>query len=740
MKSADPLLAQEGGTRLGRYVLERRIASGGMADVYLARRMGDGPPTVVALKVLKSEVAGDDDTVRMFLREALVAESFHHPNLVPVYEVGREGDRLFLAMELVRGVSVATLMLLLAKKGRSIPIPLAARIINDVLAGLAYAHEAYGADGAPLNVVHRDVTPQNVLIAEDGVVKLVDFGIARAETALGRTQVARVKGKFSYMSPEQWEPGVQPLDARADLFSVGVSLYEMSTGSGRLFKGSAAPELYKAVVRDTIPPPRSRVADYPDDLARVVMSALERDVTKRWPSARAMRQALDGVMAAHGWDVQDGTLAQLVEFALDGQPIEARWERIDAGEIPSPGDDTPTMVDDAPALSLLRPASVFPGALHGARAKVPTPTSSMVLGSLPPAALEPAYELGAPRDEPPPEHGPQARAPSGMSGRMRWALAALAVAGWATAGATLGLWLGESRRADALERRLALRNAVATPGPPPPSASTVLSPPAPPTGATPSPGVAVPEMETLSLAADPGLAPTLATEWARAFAQGPGGTRVSLTPGDARAMVGAGQAMVALFLAPGTEPRAATERVVGYDAVAVVVHPSSPVRGITQTELGELFAGRMTTWRAVRGTDVAPRLVLPPGETSARAALRAMVLARVTPALALSPAVESVADEAAAVRAVAADPRAVALVSLGAVNATVRALGVASGRGPAVTPTAASVRTLRYPLALAVVLAREPARAPTRAAEGFAAMATGAVGQALLTRAGYVGR
>ena len=755
MASADPLLANERGRRLGRYVLERRIASGGMADVYLARQVGEpGAGRTVALKVLKSEVSTDDDTVRMFLREALVAEAFHHPNLVPVYEVGREGDRLFLAMELVRGVSVATLMLLLAKKGRSIPIPLAARIVVDVLEGLAYAHEALGADGAPLNVVHRDVTPQNILIAEDGVVKLVDFGIARAETALGRTQVARVKGKFSYMSPEQWEPGSQPLDKRADLFSLGVSLYEMSTGSARLFKGSAAPELYKAVVIDTIPPPGTRVQDYPDDLSRVVMKALERDTSRRWPSAQAMRAALGEVMEAHGWEVETATLAKLVEFALEGQPIETRWERIDAGEIPSPGgDDMPTMVDDAPAegggrgLSLLRPASVFPGALHAARVKplappapaVPAPPSSMVLGSLPPAPPESAYELGAPKDAPAADHPSPEHGASGMSGRMKSALVALALAGWATAAATLGLWVSESHRADALERRLALRNTVAaTPAPPPPDPSTVL---VPSTVVDASPGGAgAAAMETLSVAADPTLSPTLATAWARAFAQGPGGTRVTLTPGDARAMVTSGRAMVGLFLAAGTEARSATERVVGYDAAAVVVHPSNPVRGLTLTALGELFAGRMTTWRAVRGANVPPRLVLPSGETSARSALRALVLSRATPAFTLAPTVTTVADEAAAVRAVAADPSAVAVVSLGAVDATVRALGLTGGRAPAVAPTAATVRTLRYPLVLAVVLAREASRAPTAAMEGFTALATSPAGQGLLTGAGYVGR
>ncbi len=727
------------GARLGRYLIERRIASGGMADVYLAKQVGEfGFTKTVALKVLKTEVSGDDDNVRMFLREALVAAEFNHPNLVPVYEVGREGDRLFLAMELVRGISVATLMLLLAKKGRSIPIPLAVRIARDVLDGLAYAHEARGADGSALDIIHRDVTPQNILIAEDGVVKLVDFGIARAETALGRTQVAKVKGKFSYMSPEQWEPSGHVLDARADLFSLGVSLYEMSTGSGRLFKGSAAPDLYKAVVRDPILPPSSRVADYPDDLSSVVMTALERDVTKRWPSARSMSAALDGVMAAHDWSVEPAVLSKLLEFALDGQSIESRWERVDSGDVPQLDHDTPTMVDGAGA-GPLRPVSVFPRAMEVLRARTPVPVPAVVMGSLPPQAVEPAYELGAPKNTPAAE---PVAAPPASSRAIRRAVLAVAVAGWATAAITGTLWLSESRRAASLERRLALRNivAVATPPTVPPTASTVVVPLPTDAGSTSAAPSSQVDANTLTVVADPSLATTLATAWARAFAQGPGGTRVALTPGDARASMAAGRSMVGLFVAAGTEPRAATERVVGYEATAVVVHPSSLVRGITVAQLADLFAGRITTWRALRGADAAPRLVVSPTGAAPHAALRSLVLARATPSLALAPTADMLDDDAAAVRAVAADPTAVAVVALGAVTPGVRALGLTSGRLPPVGPTAVAVRTLRYPLVQAVVLARNGAHPPTRAMEGFIAMTTSAEGQRVLTRAGYVGR
>ena len=335
------------GLKLGRYLLERRIASGGMADVYLARLVGAfGFSRRVAVKVLKSDVSSDPDNVRMFLREAMLAAEFNHPHLAQVYEVAEEGGRLYIAMELVRGISLTSLMVLLAQKGKSIPIPLATRIARDVLDGLSAAHEAVGAEGQRLDLVHRDVTPHNVLVDVTGGVKLVDFGIARAETRAGRTQGAQIKGKFGYMAPEQWESS-RDVDARADLFSLGVVLYEATTGSRRLFRGNSAPELYKAIVKDTIPPPTLRVPEYPNTLSTVVMRALERDPNARWPSARAMRDALDRVLEAEDWIVTPDDLAELVDFALEGRSIEERWEALATGDACPPVD-----VDDVAKAAL----------------------------------------------------------------------------------------------------------------------------------------------------------------------------------------------------------------------------------------------------------------------------------------------------------------------------------------------------------------------------------------------------
>ncbi len=337
---------------LGRYQLERRIASGGMADVYLARQGGAyGFEKRVALKVLKQEIAGDDENVKMFIREALVTAEFRHPNLAQVYEVGEEGGRLFIAMELIRGVSLAGLLRGLAEREKGMPMNVAVRIAIDVLDGLAHAHEATDPSGKPFGLVHRDVSPQNIMVAVDGSVKMVDFGIARAELAFGRTMAPKIKGKFSYMAPEQWEPD-GALDARADVFALGVVLYEMTTGGIRLFRGDSPRELYKAITLEPIPDPRTRLDDYPEALARIVMRSLERGPAARWPSARAMKMALLEFAQGLGWSLSSKAVADTVREALGNTDVEARWEPV--------GDDDANAL--APANDVVPPGSSTPSA------------------------------------------------------------------------------------------------------------------------------------------------------------------------------------------------------------------------------------------------------------------------------------------------------------------------------------------------------------------------------------------
>ncbi|MBI5513818.1 MAG: protein kinase [Deltaproteobacteria bacterium] len=659
------------GPRLGRYVLERKIASGGMAEVYLARQEGAfGFAKKVALKVLKADVAGDHDHVRMFLREALVAAEFRHPNLAQMYEVGEDNGRLFLAMELIRGISVSTLMVLLAQKKRSIPIPLAVRIARDALEGLGYAHEARGADGQPLCLVHRDVTPQNLMIDADGVVKVVDFGIARAETALGRTQAPKIKGKFSYMAPEQWEPGLA-LDARADLFGLAVVLYEMSTGSGRLFKAATPVEAYRAVTTGTIPPPSTRVPDYPEDLARVVLRGLERARDARWATARDMAQALTRVLEAHAWQVETRTLAQLVALALDGQPVEARWERI-AAEGLSPAEDVATLVDHAP-----------PGAMT--------------------------------------------EEPDGFSSpRVRLALGGAALGGWLLTGAALGLYLRERARADTLTAQ-------------------VLSQASRP--AATAPPEALPAAAGLIVLADPSMAQNVAGAWGALVEQSNPAVRVRVEAGLAldRMLLGAaGVAVVPGFAAPqevararaqGFELRAAaSEHVAGWDNAVLVVHRTNPLGALTVAQVAALFTSAPRAFPG-RGPAGAPRRVLCGLGNPSRALADALVFTGAAP----DPGVEIAADEGSAVRAVAQDPLAVALVRLAWVNDTVRVVPLQRGsHDDPVAPSREAVRAGAYPLVRPVVLYTRGA--PWGPWQDLVRAATSAEGQSLLERAGYLSR
>lgn len=677
--------------RLGKFIIERRIASGGMADVYLARQVGAfGFAKNVALKVLKSEVSGDSDHVKMFLREALVAAEFRHPNLVQVYEVGQEQGKLFIAMELVRGISLATLMYNLAQQGRSVPIPLAVRIARDALEGLGYAHEARGSDGMPLKLVHRDVTPQNILLATDGGVKVVDFGIARAETVLGRTQATRIKGKFSYMAPEQWEPSAV-LDARADLFGLSVVLYEMSTGSARLFKGTGAADLYKSVVRDPIAPPTSRVATYPEELSEAVMRGLERPVDKRWPTARAMSQALTRVMESQRWNVEPRVLAQLVSMALGGVSIEERWEKIDAGEIQAET-DAPTVVDEVP-----------PGAemsTHDGLAPAQLP--SMVAGQdtlFPPAAPYGDF----------------------LRSRASWGGLALGF-GWILSLSLTGLWIDARRRASALESQVI---ALATRPPPPP----------------PAPVAAVAPLVFLS---DPTVAGGLGLPWARLAESQTRDLRVQVEPGSALDRLLLGASSIALVsgvarasevsraLADGYELRSpACEHVVGYDHAVLVVHPSNPLPSVTLAQLQSVFTGVSRSFRPLRGLDRPPRVLVCGVGSPTRSLLEGMILA----GRALGPEAEVVADENDALRAVAEDPRAVALVRLPWVRAGVRAVPVV-GEGSPIAATRDTVRALQYPLARPLVLYTRAA--PIGGARELLRAALSPAGQSVVERAGYV--
>jgi eukaryotic-like serine/threonine-protein kinase len=288
--------------RVGRYILGPEIAAGGMASVHLGRLEGPvGFARTVAIKRLHEHFAKDPDFVSMFMDEARLASRIRHPNVVSVADVVTENDEIFLVMEFVIGESISRLMKLFAKGG--IPVRHVLAIVSGTLQGLHAAHETRGDDGTMLNIVHRDVSPQNVLLGSDGVARLIDFGVAKAVGRMQASMVGQLKGKLPYMAPEQ----VQGQATRqSDVFAAGVVAWELLTGH-RLFLGENEAATFHKVLQGRIPKPSDiRPWPWPKDMSAsqvqaidaIILRALSRDMSERFATARDFAVALDKIAAS----------------------------------------------------------------------------------------------------------------------------------------------------------------------------------------------------------------------------------------------------------------------------------------------------------------------------------------------------------------------------------------------------------------------------------------------------------
>ncbi len=282
--------------QIGKYQVLARVGGGGMADVYRCRLVGPGGfAKIVALKRIRSGRARDPDFVRMFLDEARLGAGLSHPNVVQIFEIGEADGAPYIAMEYVSGPTLAEL-LREATRRRQRPLGPLLKIVSDVALGLHHAHTARGPTGAPLGLVHRDVSPQNILVSRDGVAKLFDFGVAKAQGRLVETRVGTLKGKLRYMAPEQLEGFV---DARADVFALGICLFEATTGQSPY--GAAANDeltLLRRLQKGDLPRPQDVLSDYPSALADIVMHAIAPDPERRCPSALALHERLEEFVAA----------------------------------------------------------------------------------------------------------------------------------------------------------------------------------------------------------------------------------------------------------------------------------------------------------------------------------------------------------------------------------------------------------------------------------------------------------
>ncbi len=286
------------GTRLGRYELLKRLAVGGMAELYLARSTGiEGFEKLVALKRILPQYATNDEFVNMFLDEARLSATLQHANIAQVYDIGQTPEGLFFTMEYVHGKDVRDLLKRSVRRAQPIPLAHSLSIIAGAAAGLHAAHEKHGPDGRPLGVVHRDVSPANVLVSYDGCVKLIDFGVAKAARNNSQTRVGTLKGKIAYMAPEQCLG--EPVDRRSDLFALGIVLYELTCGR-RLFQGETEFAIMKRIVGEDAPPPSQVCADYPPGLEAIVRKALARDPAARYQNAQDLQLAIESFARLHG--------------------------------------------------------------------------------------------------------------------------------------------------------------------------------------------------------------------------------------------------------------------------------------------------------------------------------------------------------------------------------------------------------------------------------------------------------
>ncbi len=274
--------------RFGKYIILDRVSAGGMAEVYRAKEAADGISRLVAIKRMSNAAANDPAMVPMFVDEAKVASRLMHPNIAQTLELGRIEQSLYIAMELVWGRDLNAIIKSCRSMRVQLPHALTCYIVSKAAEALDYAHNALGPDGRPMRLVHRDVSPHNVMVDYEGEVKLIDFGIAKADSRSNKTAAGVIKGKFAYMAPEQAAGGT--IDRRADIFALGILLYELLSGE-RAFDGSSAFSIFDKVANHQ-PPRLSDVADVPDALEAVVSRCLAKNPAERFETAAQLADAL----------------------------------------------------------------------------------------------------------------------------------------------------------------------------------------------------------------------------------------------------------------------------------------------------------------------------------------------------------------------------------------------------------------------------------------------------------------
>ena len=321
----------------GPYKLLDRVAVGGMAEVFKAKRTGvEGFEKVVAIKRILPHLSDNKEFVDMFVDEAKMVAGLTHPNIVQIFDLGKIDGSYYIAMEYVHGRDLRTIQKRAREKGLRMPLDLSLRVVSQVCAALDYAHRKKDERGRPLEIVHRDVCPQNILISFEGEVKLVDFGIAKAATKASITDRGALRGKVLYMSPEQaWG---RPIDRRSDVFSLGIVLYELVTDTKPFLSGGTEVSILELVRQCVVTPPREINGRVPEALDRVIMKALAREPDDRYEDAGQMQRGLERILRERP-PVTARDLARFLELLFDRSEREEgdAAERPGAEAVPEPG-------------------------------------------------------------------------------------------------------------------------------------------------------------------------------------------------------------------------------------------------------------------------------------------------------------------------------------------------------------------------------------------------------------------
>jgi serine/threonine-protein kinase len=382
--------------RVGRYRLLARLGTGGMAEVFLGLLEGGptGASRFVAIKRMRPELTTNPEFVGLFLEEARTASMLTHPNVCQIHELTSVDGYYFMVMEYLEGIPLSGIMIQSFKDPASFGVPFVAGIIGQACEGIHYAHELCDPDGAPYHIVHRDLSPPNLFVTSGGAVKVLDFGISKSKNSLVRTMTGQIRGKFSYMSPEQLKG--EKLDRRSDVFSLGIVLFEM-LASRRLFRRRNRLNIFHAIVRDPIPSVLEFRPDLTAEIGAVVDGALARERDQRFASARELGDALVRAAAPFGGPMPPHALAALVNTQF-GSELASKRELLALG-----GDGQATNATRVPNHTLPPDAATMIGAppFAGNNHDLPVPdwvdtgatTQALTAADLTAIDLAPAPEL-----------------------------------------------------------------------------------------------------------------------------------------------------------------------------------------------------------------------------------------------------------------------------------------------------------------------------------------------------------